>query len=340
MGIKSEKFGHINGVDVHLYTLTNSNGITVRITNYGGIITSIQTPDRNGRMTNIALGFDTLDKYLAGHPYFGCIVGRYANRIAKGKFTLNGRQYSLFINNGNNTLHGGEKGFDKVVWHASAIETAEGQALHLSYLSSDMEEGYPGNLTVDVEYMLTAKNELKIYYTATTDQPTHINLTNHTYFNFTGCRRDILGHELQIFANDYTPSDEDLIPTGEIRPLQGTPLNFTVFKPIGKDINNVKGGYDHNYVLANPDGQLITAAKVFDSESGRWMEVLTTEPGIQLYTGNFLDGTTDAMHKKHYGFCLETQHYPDSPNKPQFPSTLLHPGETYNQLTIYKFGVV
>ncbi len=327
---------------VDLYTLTNTNGMTVKITNYGGIVTSLQVPDKNGQLEDVVLGFDSLDKYLEGHPYFGAVVGRYGNRIAKGKFTLNGTEYQLAANNGENHLHGGIKGFDKVVWNAEIVKKENEVGIKLSYLSKDGEEGYPGNLSVGVIYTLTKNNELKIQYEAETDKPTPVNLTHHSYFNLKGAGNgDILGHLMTISADRFTPVDEGLIPTGELKSVKDTPMDFTVLKAIGERIDRVKGGYDHNYVLNDRDGSLKRAAKVVDPVSGRVMEVRTTEPGLQFYTGNFLDGTITGkngkVYHKHYGFCLETQHFPDSPNKPEFPSTILKPGEKYTHTTIYRF---
>lgn len=327
---------------VDLYTLTNTNGMTVKITNYGGIVTSLQVPDKNGQLEDVVLGFDSLDKYLEGHPYFGALVGRYGNRIAKGKFTLNGTEYQLAANNGENHLHGGIKGFDKVVWNAEIVKKENEVGIKLSYLSKDGEEGYPGNLSAVVIYTLTKNNELKIQYEAETDKPTPVNLTHHSYFNLKGAGNgDILGHLMTISADRFTPVDEGLIPTGELKSVKDTPMDFTVPKAIGERINRVKGGYDHNYVLNDWDGSLKRAAKVVEPVSGRVMEVWTTEPGLQFYTGNFLDGTITGkngkVYHKHYGFCLETQHFPDSPNKPEFPLTILKPGEKYTHTTIYRF---
>lgn len=343
MSIIKSDFGKTKeGQPVDLYTLSNANGVTVKITNYGGIVTSLTVPDKNGQMDDVVLGFDSLDKYLEGHPYFGAIVGRYGNRIAKGKFTLNGTEYKLAANNGENHLHGGIKGFDKVVWNAEIVKKENEVAIKLSYLSKDGEEGYPGNLSVVVIYTLTNDNELKILYEAETDKPTPINLTHHSYFNLKGAGNgNILGHLMTFAADRFTPVDEGLIPTGELRSVKDTPMDFTVSKAIGERIDRVKGGYDHNYVLNDWDGSLRQAAKVVEPASGRVMEVWTTEPGLQFYTGNFLDGTitgkNSKVYHKHYGFCLETQHFPDSPNKPEFPSTILEPGEKYTHTTIYRF---
>jgi aldose 1-epimerase len=330
------------GVNVDLYTLTNKNGLRARITNYGGILVSLEVPDRDGNLGDITLGYDKLDGYIANNPYFGALIGRYGNRIAKGSFTLDGVAYQLAKNNGENHLHGGLRGFDKVVWQAEPVETADAVGVKLTYLSPDGEEGYPGNLSCEVTYLLTNENELKISYTATTDKPTPINLTHHSYFNLTCGKRDILGHELTLNADRYTPVDAGLIPTGEIAPVAGTPMDFTKPKTIGAEIDQVPGGYDHNYVLNKADSEISLAASVYEPDSGRVMEIYTTEPGIQFYSGNFLDGTITGkggvVYAKHYGFCLETQHFPDSPNKPDFPSTILRPGETYRHETVHKFS--
>lgn len=343
MGIIKSDFGKTKeGQAVDLYTLTNANGMAVKITNYGGIVTSLKVPDKNGQLDDVVLGFDSLDKYLEGHPYFGALVGRYGNRIARGKFTLNGTEYQLAANNGENHLHGGIKGFDKVVWNAEIVKKENEVGIKLSYLSKDGEEGYPGNLSVVVIYTLTKNNELKILYEAETDKPTPVNLTHHSYFNLKGAGNgDILGHLMTFAADRFTPVDEGLIPTGELKSVKDTPMDFTVPKSIGERIDRVKGGYDHNYVLNDWDGSLKQAAKVVEPTSGRVMEVWTTEPGLQFYTGNFLDGTITGkngkVYQKHFGFCLETQHFPDSPNNPGFPSTILEPGEKYTHTTIYRF---
>src|SRR5213593_4535867 len=344
--VTKESFGKTSdGQNVDIYTLTNRRGAEVKITNYGGIITSLKVPDRNGKRDDIVLGFDNLDAYLKGHPYFGAIIGRYGNRIAKGRFTLNGHQYTLAVNNGENHLHGGIKGFDKVVW--GAREVKRGPALALNYVSKDGEEGYPGNLSVSVVYTLTDNNELKIEYSATADKATILNLTNHTYFNLAG-EGSILNHEVMINADRFTPVDQGLIPTGELRSVKGTPMDFTQPAAIGARIEQqdeqllLGKGYDHNFVL-NGGGAPALAARVYEPVSGRVLEVYTTEPGVQFYTGNFLDGSIKGkggqVYQRRYGFCLETQHFPDSPNKPDFPSTVLKPGEKYTTTTIYKFSV-
>ncbi|MFZ0034615.1 MAG: aldose epimerase family protein [Sedimentisphaerales bacterium] len=342
MSIKKQAFGKTkDGKKVDLYTLTNTNGLKAEIMTYGGVLTSLQVPDRKGNFADIVLGCDSFDEYLKGTPYFGAIVGRYANRIAKGKFTLDGVEYTLAINNGPNHLHGGIKGFSMVVWNAKQMQTDEGPALKLTYRSPDGEEGYPGNLSCTVVYTLTNNNELKISYEAETDKATVINLTHHSYFNLAGHNSgDVLGHELTINADNFTPTDKDLIPTGEIKPVKGTPLDFTKPMTIGSRIKQVEGGYDHNYVLNSSNGSLVLAASAYEPKTGRVMEVFTTEPGIQFYTGNYVDnkGKEGAVYKKQSGFCLEAEHFPDSPNKPGFPSVVLRPGEKYTQLTVHKFS--
>lgn len=341
-GIQKEFFGRMpDGDSTFLYTLTSDAGITVKITNYGGIVTEIITPDAEGNQGNIALGFDNLEQYLAGHPNFGALIGRFGNRIAKGTFELNGETYHLAINNGNNTLHGGIIGFDDVVWEPKIVETSNGEGLQLKYFSEDMEEGYPGNLDVTVLYELVGK-DLEISYWATTDKATPVNLTNHSYFNLSG-EGTILDHVLELKATHYTPVDDELIPTGEIAPVEGTPFDFTEPKPIGKDIEATNGGYDHNFVIDRENSDsLILIAKLEDPKSGRILEVFTMEPGVQFYTGNFLDGSLSSngfTYVKNAGLCLETQHYPDSPNQPDFPSTILEPGEKYYTKTVYRFEV-
>jgi aldose 1-epimerase len=341
MSIKKELFGKADGKDVFLYTLENKNGLIAKISNYGAIVTSLIVPDKNGKFDDIVLGFDSLQDYLDGHPYFGAIVGRYGNRIAKGRFSLDGVEYTLATNNEKNHLHGGIKGFDKAVWNAEEFESNDGVGLKLSYISPDGEEGYPGNLSVKVTYTLTNNNELKIDYEAETDKATPVNITHHGYFNLAGAgKKDILDHILQIDADKYTVVDETLIPTGELRNVENTPMDFIAPHLIGERIEHVSGGYDHNYVLNN-NGKMVKVIKVYEPESGRIMEVLTTEPGVQFYSGNFLDGTNigkdGKVYYKHYGFCLETQHFPDSPNQPDFPSTILKPGEKYGYTTIYRF---
>lgn len=350
MPIEKKPFGKTkDGAAVDIYTLTSSGDIKARITNYGAILVSLEVPDAKGKAENVVLGFDELKGYLDGHPYFGATVGRFANRIAKGKFQLAGKPYTLAVNNGPNHLHGGLKGFDKVVWKAESADGAGGPSLKLSYKSPDGEEGYPGNLSVEVVYTLTNAGELRIDYTATTDKATPVNLTHHTYFNLAGPRAgDILSHELQVNASKYLQVDGDLIPTGEVASVKGTPLDFTKAEAIGSRIVRIEGkqfagGYDHCFVLdKKTPGELSLAARVRDPASGRVMEILTTEPSLQFYTGNFLDGTLrgagGATYKKHSGFCLEAQHYPDSVNQPSFPSTILEPGKTYRQTTVHRFS--
>ncbi len=328
------------GDSVTLFTLKNEKDYVVKITNYGGIITEIHTPDKNGKMGNITLGFDNLDQYLAGHPYFGALVGRYGNRIANAQFTLEGETYQLAVNNGNNALHGGLVGFDKVRWDPEVISCDERAALKLSYLSPDGEEGYPGNLKVVVTYELLM-DQLFITYEAETDRATHVNLTNRSYFNLAG-EGTILDHILYINASKYTPVNEELIPTGELANVEGTPYDFRKPLPIGERIDEVPGGYDINYILDGSAEEKVLAAKLMDPKSGRSLEVITTEPGVQFYTANFLDGTLgsgDFTYIKHCGMCLETQHFPDSPNQPDFPSTILQPGKKFISQTIFKFGV-
>ena len=346
--ITKEPFGTVDGKQVDLYTLTNANGVEAKITNYGAIIVSLKVPDRNGKMDDVTLGYSKLEEYIKDTPYFGAIVGRYGNRIAKGKFKLEGKEYTLATNNDQNHLHGGIKGFDKVVWDVQTVTRNDTVGLKLTYFSKDGEEGYPGNLTSTVTYYLTNNDEIDIEYEATTDKATPINLTHHSYFNLAGQGNgDILGHEIMINADSFTPVDSGLIPTGELRPVKGTPMDFITPTAIGARVNQdyrqlVYGkGYDHNWVLNGWDGTMKLAARVHEPTTGRIMEVLTTEPGIQFYCGNFLDGSNIGKGGKIYnhrnGFCLETQHFPDSPNQPDFPSTILHPGEKYSHKTIYRF---
>jgi aldose 1-epimerase len=352
MSVKKEPYGKMpDGTDVGLYTLTNANGLKVKIITYGATIVDVELPDREGKLENAALFRDSLKDYMdKSTPYFGSTIGRYGNRIAKGKFTLDGKEYTLATNNGENSLHGGLKGFDKVVWKAEPIMNSLGKGMDsvgvkFTYVSPDGEEGYPGTLTAQVTYSLTDKNELKMDYTATTDKPTVVNLTNHTYWNLSGAGSgDILGEVLMLNADSYLPVDEGLIPTGEIKAVKGTPMAFATPMTIGSRIDQVSGGYDHCYVLNKKEGKdaLTLVAKVDDPKSGRVMEIYTTEPAVQFYTGNFLDGTITAggkIYQKHAAFCLETQHYPDSPNQPSFPSTVLRPGETYKHSTVHKFSV-
>ena len=333
---------------VELYTLTNSRGSRVSITNYGGIVTSLWVPDRDGDLGDIVLGYDNLGQYLEGSPYFGAIVGRYGNRIANGRFTLDGVEYSLAVNNGPNHLHGGIKGFDKVVWNAQPYVEPDEVGLRLDYTSPDGEEGYPGNLAVTVVYALTNRDELRVEYVAKTDRATVVNLTHHGYFNLAGhASGDILGHELIIAADRFTPVDEGLIPIGELRDVAGTPMDFRAPFAIGERIDaddeqiRVGGGYDHNWVLNGDAGTLRFAARVSEPTTGRVLEVYTTEPGVQFYAGNFLDGSNvgkgGVPYARRSGFCLETQHYPDSPNRSEFPSSVLRPGERYESTTVYRF---
>ncbi len=340
--IKRENWGMADGKQVYLYTLTNAQGVEARISNYGGIITSLRVPGKSGAKPNIVLGFDSLKDYQQPDvPYFGALIGRYGNRIAKGRFKLGDQTYTLAVNNDENHLHGGIKGFDKVVWDGKEIEDSLNPSLELSYLSRDMEEGYPGNLQVTVTYTLTAQNELQVEYTATTDKPTPVNLTQHSYFNLTGdASQNILGHSLMITADKYIPVDAGQIPTGELKAVKSTPFDFTTPHKIGERIGQVDGGYDHTWVLNKGADSLPMVATLYDSTSGRKIEVYTTEPGIQFYTGNFLDGSFTGsegkVFNKHNGMCLETQHFPNSPNEPSFPTTILHPGDKYQTFTKYK----
>jgi len=348
MPITSEAFGETaQGTPIERYTLTNANGLEAEIMTYGGTLLALRVPDHVGEFGDIVLGFDTLAPYLAEHPFFGALVGRFSNRIAGAQFTLNGTTYQLAHNDGPNHLHGGPHGFHRAIWRASARQTEEGPSLALHYLSRDGEEGYPANLSVDVVYTLTNQNALRIDYSATTDRDTVINLTNHAYFNLSG--GDILGHELELDGTQFLPIDETLIPIGELRPVQQTPMDFTASTPIGARISaddeqlRHGQGYDHTWVLDKPAGALGHAARVYEPKSGRVLDVFTTQPGIQFYSGNMLDGSLagkgGTIYARNSGLCLETQHFPDSPNQPQFPSTVLHPGETYRQTTIFQFGV-
>jgi len=350
MKITKQPFGTTSaGEAVDLYILKNDQGMEAAITNLGGIVVRLMTHDRAGNLADVVLGFDSLDGYLKDHPYFGAIIGRYGNRIGKGRFTLDGVEYKLAHNNGENHLHGGIRGFDKVVWRPQEAAAADGASLQLTYLSKDGEEGYPGNLTATVTYTLTNANELRLEYSATTDKPTVVNLTNHSYFNLAGQGEgDILGHTLTINAERFTPIDAGLIPTGELKSVAGTPFDFRQPHAIGERIGakdqqlDFGKGYDHDFVLDGQVGVLRAAARVTEPKSGRVMEVLTTEPGVQFYTGNFLDGSLRGkggkVYAQRYGFCLETQHFPDSPNKPDFPSVVLRPGERYQTTTVYKFS--
>jgi aldose 1-epimerase len=342
--VRKSSFGHMpDGAAVDLYTLANAKGLSAKITTYGATITELHVPDRDGKSGDIVLGFDNLAQYLKGHPFFGSTVGRVANRIAKGRFTLDGQTYALAINNGPNHLHGGLKGFDKALWHA---EPQAGAAVKFTYVSPDSEEGYPGKLAVAVTMSLTDANELRLDYVATTDKPTPVNLTNHSYFNLAG-EGNVLAHELMLSADYHTPSDTTLIPTGEIRSVKGTPMDFTTPKPIGSRFAQLKTnpvGYDDNYVLNGGGKGLALAARVYEPRTGRVMEVHTTQPGVQFYTANFLNGSLTGkggmVYGQYTGFCLETQHFPDSVNQPSFPSVMLRPGQTYRHTTIHKFSTL
>jgi aldose 1-epimerase len=342
--ITEKPFGSFNNEAVTEYTLTNAGGMQVSIINYGGTVTKIITKDKEGKFGDVILGFDSIAGYTQkGNPFFGALIGRYGNRIAKGHFTLDGATYTLAQNNNGQSLHGGLKGFDKVMWKAE--KQAGNSSLKLTYLSKDGEEGYPGNLSVEVVYTLTADNGLKIEYAATTDKATPVNLTNHAYFNLSaGSDSTILDHELMLKANKFTEVDSVLIPTGKLPDVKNTPMDFTVAKKIGKEIDAVKGGYDHNWVLNKTGNALESIATLYHAGSGRLMEVFTAEPGVQFYSGNFLDGTlTSTINKQKYvvhaGLCLETQHFPDGPNQPSFPNTILKPGEKYTHTSLYKFSV-
>lgn len=351
--VQREPFGVTGGgQQVDRFTLTNRNGLKARIMSYGAIVTELHVPDRNGKLDDVVLGFHDLKGYLAGHPYFGCVTGRYANRIAKGRFSLNGVDHELATNNSPNHLHGGDKGFDKRVWNGIQIASPAGPAVKFSYVSADGEEGYPGTLTVSVTYTLTPDNELRIDYEARTDKATPVNLTNHSYWNLAGMGAgDALDHELTLFSDFYTPADPTMIPTGEIRSVEGTPLDFRKATAVGARISQIKpdpehnnpGGYDHNFVLRRSKlGKLRPAARLHDPKSGRILEISTDQPAIQLYSGNFLDGTLTGkggkVYAKHDAICLETQHYPDSPNQPHFPSTILTPNGVYRTTTVHKFS--
>lgn len=350
MDIKSMEFGQTtNGERVEKYVLSNDNGVEASIITYGAIIQSLLVPDRNGKLEDVTLGYDKLEDYIENNPYFGAIVGRYGNRIAKGKFILDGAEYTLATNNGENHLHGGIKGFDKVVWKAKPLKKDGAVGLKMNYLSPDGEEGYPGNLDLTVTYWLNNNNEILIEYLATTDKATHCNITHHSYFNLTGnVKRDILDHELWINADRMTPVDAGLIPTGILAVVADTPFDFNTATKIGARIGEddeqlgYGGGYDHNWVLNDVDGTLKLQASLYDKSSGRLMEVLTEEPGLQFYSGNFLDGSNvgkdGVVYNHRYGLCLETQHFPDSPNQKAFRSTILRPGDKYETKTVYRFS--
>jgi aldose 1-epimerase len=349
MNLQQQPYGTAGGGRyADLYTLTNNQGISVTLTNYGGIVTALHTPDRDGQLGDIVLGYDTLDEYVARNPFFGCLVGRFGNRIAGGKFTFKGKTYELALNNGKNHLHGGKVGFDKVLWAAEPFSTPNSVGVKLRYTSADGEEGYPGNLAVTVVYTLTDENEFALEYGATTDQATILNLTNHTYFNLAGAG-DILDHVLQLNADRFTPVDDTLIPTGELRSVAGTPFDFRTPTTIGARIDQADEqlqfgkGYDQNFVVNGTPGELRRAALVSEPASGRTLEVLTTQPGVQFYSGNVLPDLTGkggAPYMRRYGFCLETQHFPDSPNQPTFPSVALEPGQRYDETTVWKFGTI
>ena len=348
--IAKKSFGKTaDGQSVAIYTLRNANGVEAKITNYGGIVVSLKVPDRKGKLADVALGYDTLGEYIQSSPYFGAIVGRVGNRIAKGRFELEGKRYKLAVNNGPNSLHGGLKGFDKVVWMATPEATKAGPSLRLQYISADGEEGYPGTLAVTAVYTLTEKNELKLAMTAKTDKTTVVNLTHHAYFNLAGAGNgDVLAHEAMLNASQFTPTDKTSIPTGEVRPVAGSPFDFTQPSVIGARIGDshqqIKfgGGYDHNFVIDKPSGKLGVMGRVLEPGSGRVLTVLSTAPGVQFYTGNFLDDTFIGKGGKKYGyrggFCLEPQGFPDAPNKPGFPSVVLKPGETYRHTIVFRFS--
>lgn len=347
--MQPQSFGTLpDGREVKSYTLKNKNGVEMKVINYGGIITHLKTPDKNGALEDIVLGYDSLAGYLKSTPYFGALVGRYGNRIANGKFKVDGKEYTVAQNDGSQHLHGGVKGFDKVFWDIEPYTSSEGEALKLTYLSKDMEEGYPGNLAVKVDYVLTDANELKISYEATTDKKTIVNLTQHTYFNLTGAKRDILDHEVMIKSDKLVPVNKFLIPTGKLINVKGTAFDFNEPVKVGARIEDKNAeqltlgkGYDHCWVLSSPDSMKM-AATVYEPTTGRFIEVFTTEPGIQFYSGNFLDGSITGKggitYSKRFGLCLETEHFPDSPNQAEFPTTLLAPGETYKTQTVYKFS--
>ena len=345
MNISKATFGKLaDGRDVDVYTCTNANGLVVKLITYGAIVVSVEVPDRDGKLANITLGFDSLKGYLPRHPYFGATVGRYCNRIAKGKFKLADKEYTLATNDDPNHLHGGENGFDRVLWEAEPVQTKSSVGAKFHYVSKDGEEGYPGNVDVTVIYVLTNENELKVEFTATTDQPTPVNFTNHNYWNLSGAGSGkILDHELEIAADQYLAVDDTLIPTGDLVDIEGSFLDFRKPAKMGARIQESKLkplGYDHCFALRSQDGSMAFAARVSDSVSGRVMEIHTTQPGLQFYSGNFLDGSEGGGgNKQHEAFCLETQHYPDSPNQPKFPNTILRPGETYHQTTVHKFSV-
>lgn len=348
MQINSEPYGMTErGVEAEIFILKNDSGATVKITNYGGIITDILVPDKDGKLVNVVLGFDKIEDYFSegyknAGPYFGAIIGRYANRIANGRFEIDGETYQIPCNLGNISLHGGFVGFDKKIWKAKTGSSENEISLELSYLSKHLEEGFPGNLKVTVNYSWNNKNELRITYFATTDKATHLNLTNHAYFNLNGCKRDILNHMVSIQSNAYTEVDENSIPTGKLQKVDGSCMDFRTPQRIGERIEETQGnGYDHNFVVTDFDGSLKPAANVYDQTTGIKLEVLTTEPGVQFYTANYLDGSLsrgNIVFSKRMGFCFETQHFPDSPNQPSFPTTLLEPGVSFKSRSVYKFS--
>lgn len=347
--VTTQSFGKIaDGTEVKLFSFTNAHGVTIKVTDYGARLVAVEAPDRNGKQANVTLGFDSAEKYATHTAFFGCTTGRYANRIARGRFTLDGKEYKLATNNAPNHLHGGTKGFDRYVWKSESITgPSNAKGVKFSLQSPDGDEGYPGTLSVTVTYLLTDKDEVRIEYTATTDKPTVLNLTNHAYWNLAGAGNgDVLSHKLTIAADSYLAVGDGLIPTGQFTPVKGTFMDFTEPHEIGERIAETKkgtpnpNGYDHCYVLRGKNGELVLAARVEDPRSGRVMEVYTTEPGVQLYTANFLDGNPqNGGFKQHSAFCLETQHFPDSPNQPSFPTTVLRPGQTYKQTTVHKFSV-
>jgi aldose 1-epimerase len=346
--ISEKPFGTADGKPVTLYTLRNQNGVEVSICNYGGLVISLKVPDRNGKLGDVVLGFDNIQDYIKSSPYFGALIGRYGNRIAKGKFTLDGHEYSLATNNGPNALHGGLKGFDKVVWEARTYDSDAGPALELTHISKDGDQGYPGDLSVKAVYTQTPDNALKLEYTATTDKDTVVNLTHHSYFNLAG-KGTVLNHVVMINADKFTPVDSTLIPTGELRPVEGTPFDFRTPTAIGARINEENeqlkfaNGYDDNWVINDYNGSVRLMARVYEPTTGRVLEVLSAEPGLQFYTGNFLDGTLKGKGGRVYqfrdAFCMEPQHFPDSPNEPSFPSVVLKPGDVYHNTIVYRFSV-
>lgn len=345
VSVQHTHWGYSEEKEIFLYTLQNKNGMTVQVSNFGGTIVSVIAPDKNGQYENLVLGFDSLSQYLGRNPLFGSLVGRYANRIAgDGRFMLDGKEYQLeSVNNGVH-MHGGARGFNRQVFDAvDEFATGDSAGVSIFYLSRDGEGGYPGNLRLTVTYTLTNDNALKIRYDALTDQTTILNLTNHSYFNLTACKDNVLGHQVKLFADAYTVMDERLIPTGEIRPVIGTAYDFTSTHTIGEKIQDIPGGYDMNYVLRKPEAGLSLAAEIYEPGSGRFMQAYTTEPGMQFYTSNSFNGSImgrdGIAYPQYAGFCLEMQHFPDSPHHPEFPSVVLRPGETYHQLTVYRFSV-